>query len=103
MVSLTLDPLPFSAWTGLGGVPPFPAFLEGVLGPGGLVGLWCCRRGGLDPPYPPLSIVSKILVCVMGFVVFLSFFPVVIHSPSSEATSDIPAVIGCCTSLPMLR
>ena len=102
MVSLTLDPLPFSAWTGLGGVPPLPDFLESVLGPS-LVGLWGCRRGGLDPPYPPFVVLSKIFVCVMGFGILLSFFPFVIHSLSSELTSDISAVIGCCTMSPVLR
>ena len=103
MVSLTLDPLPFSAWTGLGGVPPLPVFRGGMLGPG-LGGVWGCRLlGEFDSPYPPLVMVSKIFVCVMGFGVLLSFFSFVIHSLSSEMVSDIPAVLECGTSLPVLR
>ena len=102
-MSLIFDPLPFSAWTGLGGVPPLPAFLGGVIGPG-LVGLWGCRLDGLGTPYPPLVIVSKIFVCVMGFGILLSFLSFVIHSLSSGMTSDISSPItGCCASLCVLR
>ena len=110
-MSLTFDPLPFSAWTGLGGVPPLPAFLGGVVGPGlggvvgpGLVGLWGCRLDGLGTPYPPLVIVSKIFVCVIAFGILLSFLSFVIHSLSSGMTSDISLPItGCCASLCVLR
>ena len=101
-MSLFFDPLPFSAWTGLGGVPPLPAFLGGVVGPG-LVGLWGCRLDGLGTPYPPLVIVSKIFVCVIAFGILLSFLSFVIHSLSSGMTSFISSTFGCCTSLCVLR
>ena len=101
-MSLIFDPLPFSAWTGLGGVPPLPAFLGGVVGPG-LVGLWGCCLDGLGTPYPPLVVVSKSFVSVMGFGILLSFLSFVIHSLSSRMTSDISSITVCCTSLCVLR